>query len=69
VGIQGGAVQVRDVCGADDTVLAAIGVVMLGGESLREAYRFAALAAGRQLVNVGISVVDAAKRTACRSAG
>jgi rfaE bifunctional protein kinase chain/domain len=48
-------VEVRDVCGAGDTVLAGIGVAMLRGESLREACRFASIAAGRQVESVGLS--------------
>jgi D-beta-D-heptose 7-phosphate kinase/D-beta-D-heptose 1-phosphate adenosyltransferase len=47
-------VGVRDVCGAGDTVFAAIGAVMVGGESVREACRFAAVAAGRQVESMGI---------------
>lgn len=50
-------VEVRDVCGAGDTVLAAIGTAMFGGESVREACRFAAVAAGRQVAKLGISIV------------
>jgi D-beta-D-heptose 7-phosphate kinase/D-beta-D-heptose 1-phosphate adenosyltransferase len=47
-------VDVRDVCGAGDTVFAAIGAAMVGGQSLCEACRFAAVAAGRQVESMGI---------------
>jgi D-beta-D-heptose 7-phosphate kinase/D-beta-D-heptose 1-phosphate adenosyltransferase len=50
-------VDVRDVCGAGDTVLAAIGAVALGGESVRGGCRFAASAAARQVEKVAISAV------------
>jgi bifunctional ADP-heptose synthase (sugar kinase/adenylyltransferase) len=50
-------VEVRDVCGAGDTVLAAIGASMLSGESLREACRYATVAAGRQVVALGITLM------------
>jgi len=42
-------VEVRDVCGAGDTVLAAIGAAMLDGDTFREACRFATGAAGRHV--------------------
>jgi D-beta-D-heptose 7-phosphate kinase/D-beta-D-heptose 1-phosphate adenosyltransferase len=47
--------EVRDVCGAGDTVLAALGAVVLDGGTLREACRFARIAAGRQVASLGIS--------------
>jgi D-beta-D-heptose 7-phosphate kinase/D-beta-D-heptose 1-phosphate adenosyltransferase len=48
-------VDVRDVCGAGDTVLAAIAAAMLRGKSLREACAFASLAASQQVATLGIS--------------
>lgn len=52
-------VVVRDVCGAGDTVLAAIGTAMLAGNSLRQACRIALVAARQQISHVGISTVAA----------
>ena len=49
--------EVRDVCGAGDTVLAAIGVAMINGNSIHEACRLATVAAGHQLTTLGISRV------------
>ena len=51
--------DVRDVCGAGDTVLAAIGAAMLDGNCLRRACRFALVAAGNQVISVGISSATA----------
>ena len=50
-------VEVRDVCGAGDTVLAAIGAGILSEPSIRRACGFAAIAAGRQVGQVGVSSV------------
>lgn len=47
-------VEVRDVCGAGDTVFAAIGAALVGGESVRDACRFASVAAGQQVEGLGI---------------
>ena len=55
--------DVRDVCGAGDTVLAASGAAMPNGDSLHEACRFALSAASQQVAHFGISTV-AAKVTA-----
>jgi D-beta-D-heptose 7-phosphate kinase/D-beta-D-heptose 1-phosphate adenosyltransferase len=52
-------VEVHDVCGAGDTVLAAIGAAMLQRESVRDACRFAAVAAGRQVTSVGVATLTA----------
>jgi bifunctional ADP-heptose synthase (sugar kinase/adenylyltransferase) len=49
--------EVRAVCGAGDTVFAALAVGMTTGKSLREACRAAMGAAGRQVANVGIATV------------
>lgn len=49
--------EVRDVCGAGDTVFAALAVEMVTGKSLRAACRAAMGAAGRQVANVGIGAV------------
>ena len=49
--------EVRDVCGAGDTVLAALAVALMTGEPLRAACRAAMGAAGRQVGAVGVSVV------------
>lgn len=54
--------NVRDVCGAGDTVFAAIGAAMLGGAPLREACRFASVAAGRQVAARGISPTATCQR-------
>jgi D-beta-D-heptose 7-phosphate kinase/D-beta-D-heptose 1-phosphate adenosyltransferase len=48
-------VEVRDVCGAGDTVLVALGTAMLGGKTVRDACRFASVAAGRQVAQLGIT--------------
>ena len=49
--------EVRDVCGAGDTVLASIGTAMLAESLLRTACRFALNVAKHQLPHVGISNV------------
>ncbi|MDP6722866.1 MAG: PfkB family carbohydrate kinase, partial [Pirellulaceae bacterium] len=49
--------DVRDVCGAGDTVLASLGTAILAGYSLREACGFALAAARQQIANVGISTI------------
>jgi bifunctional ADP-heptose synthase (sugar kinase/adenylyltransferase) len=49
--------QVRDVCGAGDTVLAALAVEIITGKSLRAACRAAMGAAGRQVRAVGVGAV------------
>jgi D-beta-D-heptose 7-phosphate kinase/D-beta-D-heptose 1-phosphate adenosyltransferase len=49
-----GSVEARDVCGAGDTVLAALGAAVLDGGTLRESCRFAGIAAGRQVESVGM---------------
>ena len=51
-------VEVRDVCGAGDTVLAAIGGAILGGASVREACRFASVLAGAQIEAVGTNLIN-----------
>jgi rfaE bifunctional protein kinase chain/domain len=47
--------DVRDVCGAGDTVFAAVGVKMPNGHSLREACQFAVTAASQQVSHIGAS--------------
>jgi D-beta-D-heptose 7-phosphate kinase/D-beta-D-heptose 1-phosphate adenosyltransferase len=47
--------EVRDVCGAGDTVLATLGTAMLDGNSPRQACHCALGAAGQQIARVGIS--------------
>jgi D-beta-D-heptose 7-phosphate kinase/D-beta-D-heptose 1-phosphate adenosyltransferase len=64
------ATAVRDVCGAGDTVFAAIAMGIVSRESLLEACRLASMAAGRQVADVGIvrpplSVVQQSHRDAC----
>lgn len=60
-------VEVRDVCGAGDTVLSALGTAMLNGAGLRRACRHASIAAGRQIANVGIARVGGVNQAAqCR---
>ena len=49
--------HVRDVCGAGDTVLAAIGVAMADGKSLYNACSFASVSAAHQVTFFGISPV------------
>lgn len=49
--------EVRDVCGAGDTVLASIALAKITGKTLREACRAAMRAAGRQVASVGVASV------------
>ena len=49
--------ELRDVCGADDPVFAALAVAIITGKSLREACQMAMGAAGRQVAAVGIASV------------
>ncbi len=49
--------EVRDVCGAGDTMLAAIGFAMTRTDTLRHACRIATAAAARQLSSLGIRLV------------
>jgi D-beta-D-heptose 7-phosphate kinase/D-beta-D-heptose 1-phosphate adenosyltransferase len=49
--------EVRDVCGAGDTVFAALAVEIVAGKSLPEACRAAMGAAGRQVAAVGVATV------------
>ena len=51
------ATEVRDVCGAGDTVMATLGTGMLEGNCLRRACHFALDAASQQIAHVGISSV------------
>ncbi len=54
-------VEVRDVCGAGDTVLATLGVAIARGAALREACSFAVKAAAEQVSRFGIAPIrDAA---------
>jgi len=50
--------EVRDVCGAGDTVLATLGAGMLKGNGLRRACRLATQAGGRQVAELGIAAVN-----------
>lgn len=52
--------EVRDVCGAGDTVLAALAICLRDGDSLRHVCRFASGAASQQITCVGISTVTRA---------
>ena len=52
------ATVVRDVCGAGDTVLAAIGSAMLDGNCVRQTCRLAVMAGGRQVAELGIAAVN-----------
>jgi len=47
--------DVRDVCGAGDTVLAAIGVSLARGESLRDSSKLAVMIAAEQVSQIGIA--------------
>jgi len=58
------ATQVRDVCGAGDTVLAVLGVGMLDGKSLVEACKCASVAASEQVSRLGIAAVPSGTRAA-----
>lgn len=46
--------EVRDACGAGDTVLAGLGAALLAGQSLRQACETASFAAGQQVRSLGI---------------
>ena len=50
-------VDVRDVCGAGDTVLAALGVAVARGTSLRESCVLATSVAAQQVSRVGVSSI------------
>jgi D-beta-D-heptose 7-phosphate kinase/D-beta-D-heptose 1-phosphate adenosyltransferase len=50
-------VEVRDVCGAGDTVLATLGVVLTTGKALVDGCRAAVRIAARQLKHTGIQAV------------
>jgi rfaE bifunctional protein kinase chain/domain len=50
--------DVRDVCGAGDTVLSALAVAVSAGKTLYEACRLATAAAGHQVASVGIVSVS-----------
>ncbi|MFV1967930.1 MAG: PfkB family carbohydrate kinase [Pirellulaceae bacterium] len=47
--------EVRDVCGAEDTVLATLGVVLARNESLRESSKVAVMNAAEQVSQFGIA--------------
>jgi D-beta-D-heptose 7-phosphate kinase/D-beta-D-heptose 1-phosphate adenosyltransferase len=49
--------EVRDVCGAGDTVLATLGVAIARGAALREACAFAVKAAAKQVSRFGIAPI------------
>ena len=49
--------DVRDVCGAGDTVLAVLGIALAAGRPLRETSRNASVAAGRQVMTLGTGAV------------
>ncbi len=51
------ATEVRDACGAGDTVLAALSIATATGKTLRRACRFASLAASQQVGRLGVSVI------------
>lgn len=55
-------IEVCDVCGAGDTVLAAIAVSTSRGDSETKACRFATVAAGSQVTRLGIAPFTAARR-------
>lgn len=55
-------VEVRDVCGAGDTVLATIGMAMLAGNTLREASKSASVAASDQVSRLGVAIVPSGTR-------
>jgi D-beta-D-heptose 7-phosphate kinase/D-beta-D-heptose 1-phosphate adenosyltransferase len=56
-------VEVRHVCGAGDTVLAAIGAAISRGQSLRGACGFASRAASQQIATLGISSMATERTT------
>jgi bifunctional ADP-heptose synthase (sugar kinase/adenylyltransferase) len=47
-----------DVCGAGDTVLAAIGWAIASGVPIREAVKFALRAASLQVSRIGVSSIE-----------
>jgi D-beta-D-heptose 7-phosphate kinase/D-beta-D-heptose 1-phosphate adenosyltransferase len=49
------ATEVRDVCGAGDTVLAVLGAEMIVGKSLAEACKYASVAASQQVNRLGVA--------------
>jgi len=49
------ATEVRDVCGAGDTVLAALGLAMLANNTLRESCKLASVSASQQVKELGIT--------------
>lgn len=59
--------NVRDVCGAGDTVLAALGTGMLGGDCLRRACLLATTVASSQVEGIGIATVDSGCNARCRA--
>ncbi len=52
-------VDSKDVCGAGDTVLAAMAVALAAGQSMWEASRFTVQAAARQVSSIGITTISA----------
>lgn len=52
------AAEVRDVCGAGDTVLVTLGAAMLARNTLREACRFATRAGTDQVGFVGVAAIN-----------
>ena len=52
------ATEVRDVCGAGDTALAALGAGILDANDLRRACRLATKAGSRQVAELGIAAVN-----------
>jgi bifunctional ADP-heptose synthase (sugar kinase/adenylyltransferase) len=57
-------VDVRDVCGAGDAVLATIGVAMASGDTLRHACSMALAIGAEQVGKVGISPTGSLESTA-----
>lgn len=49
--------EIRDACGAGDTVLAALGVGLITVTSLRTVCRIAGIAAGLQATQVGVAAI------------
>ena len=47
--------NVRDVCGAGDTVLATLGMGLARGESLRDTCKLAVMTAAEQVSQIGIA--------------
>ncbi len=50
--------EVWDVCGAGDTILAALSTAMLDGNCVRRACRLATTAGGRQVEGLGIAAIN-----------